>query len=167
MPPSKRQVKKIRSRRRIADDLHSTAIHLLRRLRVADDVSGLSAPRLSALSVVVFAGPVILSKLAEAEQVKPPTMSRLVRELVSEGLVQKQEGTEDRRRQWITATSKGRRLLAEGKARRVDMLAGHLEKLPRTQLELLGRAVDILRRLMLPAAHPRRRKDGRARKVRR
>jgi hypothetical protein len=62
----------------IADRLHSAAIHLLRRLRREDATSGLSAPRLSALSVIVFGGPLTLGELANAEQVRPPTMTRLV-----------------------------------------------------------------------------------------
>ena len=62
----------------LADQLHSAAIHLLRQLRKEDDASGLSAPRLSALSVVVFGGPVTLGQLARAEQVRPPTMTKIV-----------------------------------------------------------------------------------------
>jgi hypothetical protein len=42
----------------IADRLHSAAIHLLRKLRTQDDLSRLSAPKLSALSVIVFAAPI-------------------------------------------------------------------------------------------------------------
>jgi len=61
----------------LADQLHSAAIHLLRQLRKEDDTSGLSAPRLSALSVVVFGGPLTLGALARAEQVRPPTMTRI------------------------------------------------------------------------------------------
>ena len=57
----------------IADRLHSAAIHLLRRLRREDATTGLSAPRLSALSVIVFGGPLTLGELANAEQVRPPT----------------------------------------------------------------------------------------------
>src|SRR6266545_3718677 len=64
--------------RGVADRLHSAAIHLLRRLRVEDKAMGLSAPRASALSVIVFRGPVTMSALAEAEQVRPPTITRLV-----------------------------------------------------------------------------------------
>src|SRR3954469_5829393 len=64
--------------RAVADRLHSAAIHLLRRLRAADAASGLTAPRLSALSVVVFGGPQTITSLAAAEQVRLPTMTRLV-----------------------------------------------------------------------------------------
>src|SRR5215208_7560323 len=71
----------------LADRLHSAAIHLLRRLRREDDASGLAAPKLSALSVVVHAGPLTLGALAAAEQVRPPTMTRIVAALEAEGLV--------------------------------------------------------------------------------
>jgi hypothetical protein len=72
---------------RTADRLHSAAIHLLRRLRREDAKSGLSAPRLSALSVLVFGGPLTLGELANAEQVRPPTMTRLVTALEADGRV--------------------------------------------------------------------------------
>src|SRR4249920_3993420 len=61
----------------LADQLHSAAIHLLRRLRVRDRESGVGPAQLSALSVLVLGGgPRSLGELAEAEQVRPPTMSR-------------------------------------------------------------------------------------------
>src|SRR5918992_1439308 len=75
---------------RTADRLHSAAIHLLRRLRRVDVASGLTAPRLSALSVVVFSGPLTLGALAAAEQVQPPTMTRIVGALEAAGLVQRE-----------------------------------------------------------------------------
>ena len=58
--------------------LHSAAIHLLRRVRKQDAATGEGPARLSALSVLVFGGPMTLGQLAAAEQVKPPTMSRIV-----------------------------------------------------------------------------------------
>ena len=64
--------------RSVADRLHSAAIHLLRRVRKQDTVLAEAPARLSALSVLVFAGPMTLGQLAAAEQVKPPTMTRIV-----------------------------------------------------------------------------------------
>ena len=93
--------------RDIAARLHSAAIRLLRTLRREDDGSGLSAPRLSALSVIVFAGPLSLAELAAAEQVKPPTMSRIVDALVERGLVTREAKPGDRRSVAITATAEG------------------------------------------------------------
>jgi hypothetical protein len=48
----------------VADRLHSAAIHVLRRAGDEDAASGLSRARLSALSVVVFRGPLTLGDLA-------------------------------------------------------------------------------------------------------
>lgn len=141
---------------RVADRLHSAAIHLLRRLRAEDAASGLTAPRLSALSVIVFAGPLSLGELAEAEQVRPPTISRLVRELESEGLVRRGPDPEDRRVQRVRATARGRRLLEAGRARRVAALAADLAALPARELAALARAADLLEDVALPPEHPRR-----------
>ena len=81
----------------MADRLHSAAIHLLRRLRVEDEALGISAPRLSALSVLVFAGPRRVGELAEAEQVEPPTMTRLVDGMERDGYVVRGPDPDDRR----------------------------------------------------------------------
>lgn len=143
------------SDRQVADRLHSAAIHLLRRLRVEDSASGLSAPRLSALSVLVFGGPMPLTALAEAEQVRPPTMSRLVKELEADGLVSRKTDAKDRRVQRIKATAKGRRLLQRGRERRVDRLAAALAELLPEERAALARALPLLERLALPPEHPR------------
>src|SRR4029453_19459180 len=103
---------------RTADRLHSAAIPLLRRLRREDSKSGLSAPRLSALSVIVFGGPLTLGELANAEQVRPPTMTRLVSALEDAGLVARVADPEDKRLTRIRATAKGRALLFPGRAPR-------------------------------------------------
>src|ERR1043166_2909346 len=118
-----------------ADRLHSAAIHLLRSLRVEDRASGLSAPRLSALSVIVFAGPIAMSALAAAEQVRPPTISRLVAELERLRPVGRDPDPADRRGVKVRATAKGRRLLEEGRRRRVVRLAAALEALPAGERE--------------------------------
>jgi DNA-binding MarR family transcriptional regulator len=141
---------------RVADRLHSAAIHLLRRLRQEDAASGLSAPRLSALSVIVFAGPLTLGELAEAEQVRPPTISRLVQGLDADGLVERLPDPRDGRIQRVRATSRGRALLEEGRARRIVALTRDLAALPAADLDTLARAASLLERLTLPPDHPRR-----------
>ena len=139
---------------RLADRLHSAAIHLLRRLRTEDAAAGLSAPRLSALSVIVFAGSIRLGELAAAEQVRPPTISRLVRELEAEGLVARVPDPDDGRVQRVRATAKGRRLLERGRARRVARLAEDLSGLAAKDRRALDRAAKILEEVALPPEHP-------------
>jgi len=131
----------------IADKLHSAAIHLLRRLRAEDGAMGLSAPRLSALSVVVFAGPVTLSELAAAEQVRLPTISRLIKDLEAEGLVRRLKSGEDARVQRVEATAKGKKLLHEGRRRRVSRLAAELAALSAGERARLGEAAELMERL--------------------
>jgi DNA-binding MarR family transcriptional regulator len=128
----------------VADRIHSAAIRLLRRLRRQDDKWGLSAPRLSALSVVVFAGPITLGDLARAEQVRPPTMTRLVQALEEARLVTRAPDAEDKRVAWIKATARGRRLLLRGRKARVRALAASLKSLDRGSVEMLDRAATLL-----------------------
>jgi len=128
----------------IADRLHSAAIHLLRRLQREDATSGLSAPRLSALSVVVFGGPLTLGELANAEQVRPPTMTRLVSALENAGLVTREADPEDGRLTRIRATAKGRALLFRGRARRVAALTEEVRALGSGERAELARALAIL-----------------------
>ena len=133
---------------RIADRLHSAAIHLLRRVRKQDVATGEGPARLSALSVLVFGGPKTLKELAAAEQVKPPTMSRIVAGLRRSRLVEIRSDSEDRRRVRIIATPKGTRLLEKGRDLRIHYLAAQLERLTADELSRLGEAVEILRRLL-------------------
>src|SRR5215467_15642874 len=118
----------------IADRLHSVAIHLLRRLRVRDLASGIGPAQLSALSVLVFGGPRSLGELAEAEQVRPPTMSRIVTGLERDGLVRRHV-TEDKRRVRLEATAKGTKMLWEGRKRRVESLAVAVQLLDVTEVQ--------------------------------
>jgi len=127
-----------------ADRLHSAAIHLLRRLRVRDRESGVGPAQLSALSVLVLGGgPRSLGELAEAEQVRPPTMSRIVAGLVRAGLVRRGK-TEDGRRIRLEATAKGTRILQEGRQRRVESLAHALSSLPEADRLRVAELTELL-----------------------
>ena len=126
-----------------ADRLHSAAIHLLRRLRVRDRESGVGPAQLSALSVLVFGGPRSLGELAEAEQVRPPTMSRIVSGLQRAGLI-KRHATEDGRRVRLEATAKGTKILWEGRRRRVESLANALASLGEVEAARLRELVELL-----------------------
>ncbi len=132
----------------VADRLHSAAIHLLRRVRKQDVATGEGPARLSALSVLVFSGPKTLGELAAAEQVKPPTMSRIVAGLARSRLVSIAADAKDARRMRIRATGKGTRLLRKGRDLRIAYLASHLDTLSPQALATLGEAMEILRSLL-------------------
>ncbi len=129
---------------RVADRLHSASIHLLRRLRVRDRESGIGPAQLSALSVLVFGGPKSLAELADIEQVKPPTMSRIVDGLESARLVTCESAPDDARRMRIVPTAKGKKLMLEGRRRRVEMLAELIEDLSTPDIHRLGEIAEVM-----------------------
>jgi len=127
----------------IADRLHSSAIRLLRLLRVRDRASGVPPAQLSALSVLVFGGPKSLRELADAEQVRSPTMSRIIVGLENKGLVRRRQ-TEDKRRVRLQATAKGTKIMHEGRKRRVESLAQGLVSLSESELQHLAELTEFL-----------------------
>jgi DNA-binding MarR family transcriptional regulator len=143
MPESKTEV--------VADRLHSAAIHLLRRAAEEDREVGVSRARLSALSVVVFRGPLTLGELASAEGVRSATMTGIVNGLERDGLVRRRPHGSDRRAVQIEATASGRRLLERARARRLELVASKLGELSEAELDVLARAAELLEeRFALP-----------------
>jgi DNA-binding MarR family transcriptional regulator len=134
----------------VADRLHSAAIHLLRRLRVEDEALGISAPRLSVLSILVFGGPRRVGELAATEHVEPPTMTRLIDGLERDGYVVREPDLDDARAVIVRATDAGTAALIEGRDRRVQAFASLLRSLPQRDLTALGRGVDALERALAP-----------------
>ena len=128
----------------VADAIHSAAIRVLRMVRAADAEAGIGPAQLSALSVLVFAGPKTLGELSDAEQVKAPTMSRIVQALVRQDLADRVRLPEDRRAVRIAATRKGRKLLLAGRDRRVQLLAHRLSSLTPEDLQVIRQAARLL-----------------------
>jgi DNA-binding MarR family transcriptional regulator len=128
----------------VADILHSAAIHLLRRASEHDRTAKISPARLSALSVVVFRGPLTLGDLATAEGVRSATMSGIVNGLEADRLVSRRPHAADGRAVHVEATVAGRRLLERARAQRIDLVASKLEDLSAEELDLLWRAAELL-----------------------
>ncbi len=135
----------------VADRLHSAAIHLLRHARQQDVLARQGPARLSALSVLVFGGPMALGQLAAAEQVKAPTMSRIVAGLKRAGLARIETDSNDARRIRVTATAKGERLLQQARARRVRLVAETLSSLREPDMETLRHAAELMERAVRQA----------------
>jgi len=130
--------------------MHSAAIHLLRRVRVADDQSmGMTPARRSALSVLVFLGPQSLSQLATAEQVTLPTMSKLVATMEKDGLVRRERDPGDGRVVQLHATAKARRMAERGREKRLAELESLLGGASAREVEIVREAAEIVDRLVL------------------
>jgi DNA-binding MarR family transcriptional regulator len=132
----------------MASGLHSAAIRLLRMVRREDGQTGISPPRLSALSVLVFGGAMSLADLAAAEGVRAPTMSRIVEGLVRDGLATREADPANRRKVRISATEEGRRRLEAGREQRVRALRERLRRLADSEQRALARGVEVLGRAL-------------------
>ena len=139
---------------RVADRLHSAAIHLLRRARRTDPLTGVSPAQLSALSVLM-SGPKTLGDLAAAEQVRPPTMSRLVSEMERAGVARKTTDRDDARVIRVHATPKGLRALSRGRSMRIEAIERLLRELDPADLATIDRAVGTIETLLGQRAAPR------------
>jgi DNA-binding MarR family transcriptional regulator len=131
-------------RTRTANLLHSAALRLLRQARTADAGMDLDGPRASALSVLVFGGPLPLSRLAEIEQVSPPAMTKTVTALATDGLVDRERSATDGRVVLVSATAAGRTLLERGRAARVRVVERLIADLPERDLRTLQRAAELI-----------------------
>ena len=137
------------SRRETADRMHSAAIHLLRRVSRADEEAmGISRARASALSVLIFGGPRTVTELADAERVRLPTMSRLVRAMEEEGLVRRAPHATDGRSVRIHATAKGRRVVERGREQRLGLLEELLRVADAREVAVVREAAEIVERAL-------------------
>jgi len=135
---------RISDMREAAEAMHAAAIRLLRMVRVEDARAGVPPGQLSALSVLVFKGSASLGELASIEQVKPPTMSRIVQGLVERGLVARAARQGDRRWVRLSATPKGRKLLLAGRDRRVRLLSRRFGAFSPSELATVAEAARLL-----------------------
>lgn len=130
----------------VAERLHAAAIRLIRRARIADAEAGVSPSKLSALSVLAFAGPCSLSQLAQTEQVTAATMSKLVSDLERDGLVTKRTDRADRRGVQLQVTARGRDLMEAGRRRRLAILQERFAALTPGELKTLSDAAELMLR---------------------
>src|SRR2546425_12142562 len=135
-----------------ADRFHSASIHTLGRVRREDLATGIPPARLSALSVLVFGGPRTLGGLAAAEQVRPPTMTRIVQALEQDGLVRRVRDARDGRVARVHATAKGKRVMHQGRARRIANLAALLKRLTPAELQRVREAAELVEQALAQQA---------------
>ncbi|HEX2357522.1 MAG TPA: MarR family transcriptional regulator [Micromonosporaceae bacterium] len=131
----------------LAMTLRDAITRLNRRLRQARPVGDLTVTQLSALTSLEFAGALTPRELAEAERVRPPTMTRIVAKLEERGLVQRSPHPTDGRQVILSATQGGREMLAQFERQRNEWLARRLAELTPEERDALRRAAEILHRV--------------------
>lgn len=135
----------------VAQRLTSLTLHLLRRLAREEQVTGIRPARLSALATLAAGGPTTLGGLARRERVTPPSMTRLVQALESDGLVERLPSATDGRQVGVRITAAGERLLEERGQARADAVAGWLRPLDEDQMRVVDAAVTLLERSLQDA----------------
>ena len=121
-------------------------MRLSRRLRQHAPV-GVTQSQLSALATIVVQERITLSGLAEAERVQPPSITRVVDTLVSQGYATRTQSDEDRRVGWVEPTATGRALIETVRRQRDAYLAQRLRTLTADDRAVLARAAVLLERL--------------------
>jgi DNA-binding MarR family transcriptional regulator len=130
--------------RRVADRLHSAAIYVLRYAREADRQSTVGPAQLSALSVLTFGGPCTIGELAAAEQVTPPTMTRIVQALQARGFVRLKGSSKDGRVTICEASSSGVSVVKKARQARLDRIEKLLSRSELHDITLLGKALEAI-----------------------
>jgi DNA-binding MarR family transcriptional regulator len=130
----------------LASRLRLEVMRLSRRLR-QHALGGITQSQLSALATIVAAGRVTLSRLAEAEQVQPPSVTRVVDVLVSRGYATRTQCEDDRRVAWVEATDAGRDLVDTVRRERDAYLARRLRTMSAEDRAVLARAAVLLQHL--------------------
>jgi DNA-binding MarR family transcriptional regulator len=128
----------------LAHDLRLATMRLDRRLRQMRGDHGLPLSQLSALAVLDREGPMTPGDLARHEQVRPPTMTKLLAALADAGYVDRVADPTDGRQQLVSPTTAARRLLREDRRRREEWLAATLSSLSPAERDALARALPVL-----------------------
>jgi DNA-binding MarR family transcriptional regulator len=134
----------------LADDLVVSAVRLTRWLKAADSAARLSGPQASALAIIVYAGKITPSQLAQLEQVQRPTIARVISQLTDAGLVTRKGDERDRRSSWIAPTPAGKTLIRQGQLRRIEPLVERMQELKPTELKTLRDGLTVIHRLIDP-----------------
>lgn len=128
---------------RLASRLRLSVFRLSRTLR-REIQAGVSPTLLAALATIERHGPMTAGDLAAHEQVRKPTVTRILGALVEQGLVERTPDPLDRRVAWVQLTPAGRTLMHRARRRTDKYLATRLKRLDPDELATLERAAEIL-----------------------
>lgn len=131
----------------LASELRTSVMRLARRLRRMRTDTSLSLGQLAALGTLDRHGPLTPGQLAEHERVQPPSMTRIVKALETEGYVARCAHETDGRQVVVSVTDAGRKLLKEDRRQREAWLAQRLRDLTPHDREVLHQAAEVLERL--------------------
>ena len=124
--------------------LRRVVLGLARRLNAASAGEGLTPAQASVLAVVVYRGPLGLTELSEIEGLNPTMLSRIVGNLSSLGLVDRQRDPADYRAIRVGITADGEAIWQRISADRTEVISECVTYLPAEQETALTAALPAL-----------------------
>jgi DNA-binding MarR family transcriptional regulator len=131
----------------VAARLRVAIFRTARRLRQEAGID-LGPALIAALGTIERHGPLTPSELADLEQVKRPTATRLIIRLEAEGLIVRARDPADGRSSLVSASTRGLALLRRLRKRRTAYLARRLRELEADDVAVLARAAEVLERVL-------------------
>lgn len=128
----------------VANRLRPVLLQLARELRREVHPLGITGGQVSLLVQIKRRPQIGVRELAALERVSPAAMSGAVDRLERAGLIRRRTDAADRRRQGLTVSAAGDRVLRAVKRRRTAWLASKLERLSPEELEAVDAAIAPL-----------------------
>lgn len=133
--------------RTLASRLRLAVVRLNRRLRAQRTDSQITLSQLSALSCLHKSGPITPGELALREGVQPPSMTRVIAALESNGLITRRAHPTDGRQAIVEVTEDGRKLIEQEVMARERWLDSQLSDISEEERAILCRATEIIDRI--------------------
>ena len=132
-----------------ASELRVFVAKLRRRLAEQASPGDFTPSQTAVMTRLLHDGPATLTALANAEGMRPQSMSAIITSLLEAGLVSGSPDPNDRRQTLMSLSRKCQKLLRDGRAARQDWLTTAIQKkLSSQEQERLASAVDLLARLI-------------------
>lgn len=145
--PAAAAPRELRSDAGLASSLRMSVMRLARRIRVERNADDLTLNQLAVLGTLERCGELTAGELAARENVKPPSMTRIVDKLESAGLVERHPHPTDGRQVVVELTAAARHVIETDRRRRDAWLAQRLAELDPAERDVLRQAAPILQRL--------------------
>ena len=132
----------------VANRLRPALLKLARELRRESHALGVTGGQVTLLIQIRRNRGIGVNELAARERISAAAMSKHVARLERAGLVRRTQHEADGRRQSLSVTEEGERVLRSVKSRRTAWLAARLKQLEPAELEAIDAAIEPLLRLL-------------------
>jgi DNA-binding MarR family transcriptional regulator len=132
----------------LSQRLPTVLTRLNRRLRQMSGMLGVPPGQYPVLASLLDQSPATVSALAAAEHIRVPSMTALLGQLETEGLISKEVDASDRRFVQVSLTRHGATVARAAAKVRGDWFAERLSHLTRAEVDALGQALPVLEHLI-------------------